>query len=724
MIATQKIDLNQTPRNKRVNRVLVVEDSLTQAHQFVGILASEELEVEMALDAESGLRMLQTTDFDLVITDIGLPGMSGIALCKKIKDDPTKCDIPVILLTSLSDPLNIIRGLECGANSFIRKSCEADQLVARVHSILDKRVSNGEFQEGVDVVFQGKSLRINSDKNQILDLLITTFEDIVRNNQELQENKAELLTAKRKVDDYARRLENLVRSTEDKRSRAEQALVESERCYRRLVEFSPDAMLINRAGKIVFANKPCLKLFGASAPEEVLGKSILEFVHPNDHATLTERIRHLQSGKPVPLSEAKIVRLDKALVDAEVSVSPFQEDGVPAVQIICRDISDRKALEAQFHQAQKMEAVGKLAGGIAHDFNNLLTVILGLCEVLVPQLPVGDPMHCHILRIQGAGKRAADLTRQLLAFARKAVLEPKVLDLNALVMNTEMMLQRLIGEDVNLTADLSPELDRVKGDAGQIEQVIVNLAINSRDAMPLGGKLTIKTSNIELGSDYAMLHPHVKPGCYVMLAVSDAGTGMSDEIKARLFEPFFTTKGPGKGTGLGLATVYGIVTQSGGHIEVHTEVGRGTSFNVYLPSVDGIVDEDPSSDDPETAPHGTETIMLVEDEDEVRWITKLALECLGYTVLEAAHGAEAICMTECYPEPIHLLITDVVMPDMGGAEVAEKVAAIRPEIRALFLSGYTDDAVVRHGILESEVAFLQKPFSRTDLARKVREVLD
>jgi CheY-like chemotaxis protein len=365
-----------------------------------------------------------------------------------------------------------------------------------------------------------------------------------------------------------------------------------------------------------------------------------------------------------------------------------------------------------------------LAGGIAHDFNNLLTVILGLCEVLTAELPVAGPMHSYVLGIQKAGKRAADLTRQLLAFGRKTVVEPKVLDLNALVVNTEIMLQRLIGEDIELTATLAPDLVRVKADAGQLEQIIVNLAVNSRDAMPLGGKLTIKTCNVKLGNDYAMLHPNVKPGRYVMLEVSDTGTGMSQETKARIFEPFFTTKELGKGTGLGLATVYGIVTQSGGHIHVHSEMGHGTSFHVYFPSVDGSLPEGKSSHDAQIAPHGSETIMLVEDEDEVRWITTLALQCLGYNVLEAGNGAEAIRKCECHSEPIHLLITDVVMPDMGGREVAEKVAVIRRGVKALFVSGYTDDAVVRHGILESEAAFLQKPFSRMDLARKVREVLD
>lgn len=725
-LAIHPVGTSQLPPRKRTSRVLVVEDCPTQAFQLQGTLASEYLEVEMASDGEAGLALFEASDFDLVITDIGLPGMSGIELCEQIKRHPRKGDVPVVLLTSLSDPMNIIRGLECGADNFIRKPFDARNLLARVNTFLDKKASrrNGKAHSGVQVDFQGKTLTVNSDREQILDVLIATFEDIVRTNQELQASKTELASAKRQVDEYARKLEGRVRITEEKRNRAEQALVESERRYRGLVEFSPDAMFISRANKIVFANKPCLKLFAALSPEQVLGKSILDFIHPDYHGLVRERIRALESGKPVPLSEEKIVRLDGRLVDVEISASPFLEDGVPAVQIVCRDISDRKTLEAQFQQAQKMEAVGKLAGGVAHDFNNLLTVILGFSAFLEAQLPATDPMKGSILEIKKAGERAAHLTRQLLAFSRKAVVEPKVLDLNALVADTEKMLQRLIGEDIRLTATFDPALGRVRADAGQIEQVIVNLAVNARDAMPQGGELAIATRNVELGDDYAMLHPQVKPGRYVMLSVRDNGSGMSQETKAHIFEPFFTTKGPGKGTGLGLATVYGIITQSGGHLEVDTELGQGTSFNVYLPLVDVCRTTSDSAFGTKIVPHGKETILIVEDEGEVRAVTRLALQALGYTVLEAVNGDQAIRVCERHGAPIHLLVTDVVMPGMGGQQVAERVAACKPGMRVLFVSGYTDDAVVRHGVLTSEVAFLQKPFTHASLGRKVREVLD
>lgn len=726
MTTAQTTRMEQVSEKKRISRILVVEDSPTQAQQLQLILASDDLDVEIAPNAEHGLFLFQTKDFDLVITDIVLPGMSGYELCEQIKNHTAKGDVPVILLTSLSDPMNIIQGLECGANNFITKPYEADHLLGRVKTVLDKKVfrSNGKVKVGAEVVFLGKKLTINSDKEQILDLLISTFEDIVRTNQELQASKIELAAAKHKVDEYARQLEGQVRSTEDKRNRAEKALVERERRFRLLVDFSPDAIFINRGHKIVFANKPCLKLFGASRPEQVLDKSVFDFIHPDHHAVVKERVRLMEMGKPVPLIEEKIVRLDGTTVDVEISASPFLDDGVTAIQVVCRDISDRKKLEEQFHQAQKMEAVGQLAGGVAHDFNNLLTVISGYSEILITRLPANDPTRAFIQEINKAGERAAHLTRQLLAFSRKAIVERRVLDLNALVTDTEKMLRRLIGEDISLTTVFAPVLGRVKADAGQVEQVIVNLAVNARDAMPQGGKLTIETRMVELDADYAKLHPEVKPGRYVMLAVSDNGSGMNDATKTHIFEPFFTTKGPGKGTGLGLATVYGIVKQCGGHIGVYTELGHGTSFKIYLPPVEDKVSSGKSLHDPKVAPHGNETVLLVEDEDAVRAITKLSLQSLDYTVLEARNGEEAVRICERHTEPIHLLITDVVMPEMGGRQVAERLAACKQGIKVLFLSGYTDDAVVRHGILQAEVAFLQKPFTPMALANKVRDVLD
>jgi PAS domain S-box-containing protein len=387
------------------------------------------------------------------------------------------------------------------------------------------------------------------------------------------------------------------------------------------------------------------------------------------------------------------------------------------------DITDRKALEEQYRQAQKMEAVGRLAGGVAHDFNNLLTVINGYGQLLLERLPADDPSRELIREMVGAGGRAASLTRQLLAFSRKTILEPKVLDLKTVVADVEKMLHRIIGEDIQLTTVADPELGAVKADPSHIEQLLLNLVINARDAMPTGGQLTIEVANVELDESYVREHAEAQRGPHVLLAVTDTGCGMDATTAAQIWEPFFTTKGE-KGTGLGLATVYGIVKQSGGHTAVYSEVGHGTTFKVYLPRIPERPRSSVSHHGMPEMPRGSETVLLVEDEEGVRALARHVLAGCGYTVLEAHDGGEAVRIAGGHTGRIDLLVTDVVMPRMGGREVAARLATLQPGIKILFLSGYTDDAVVRHGILEAEVAFLHKPFSITSLAGKVREVLD
>ncbi len=377
----------------------------------------------------------------------------------------------------------------------------------------------------------------------------------------------------------------------------------------------------------------------------------------------------------------------------------------------------------QLRQSQKMEAVGQLAGGIAHDFNNLLTAITGYSELSLRRLQAEDPLHRNIKEIKKAGERAASLTRQLLAFSRKQVLQPKVLALNSIISDVEKMLRRLIGEDIELRTVLEPQLGSVKADPGQIEQVLLNLAVNARDAMPQGGKLTIETANVYLDGEYAAQHIAVKPGHYVMLAVSDTGCGMDEKTQARIFEPFFTTKEAGKGTGLGLSTVYGIVKQSGGNIWVYSEVGRGTTFKVYLPRVDEGAQEHKRSAEPEDAVQGTGVILLAEDEQMVRKLAREVLEMCGYKVLEAANGGAALLICERHKEPIDLLVTDVIMPEMGGRELATRLSQLRPEMKVLYMSGYTDNAIVHQGVLDEGANFIQKPFSPQTLASKIREVL-
>jgi two-component system, cell cycle sensor histidine kinase and response regulator CckA len=384
----------------------------------------------------------------------------------------------------------------------------------------------------------------------------------------------------------------------------------------------------------------------------------------------------------------------------------------------------REELEQQLRQSQKMEAIGRLAGGVAHDFNNLLTAINGYSSLALQRANPDDRLRGYLEEIKKAGERAATLTRQLLAFGRKQMLKPVVLNLNDVVSDMNKMLRRLIGEDIRFNARFDPDLKPIKADPGQIEQVLVNLVVNSRDAMPQGGSLTIETANFEIDAEFAGKHLGMAAGHYVMLAVSDSGCGMDDKTKARIFEPFFTTKEKGRGTGLGLSTVYGIVKQSGGTVWVYSETGKGSVFKVYFPQMQDDA-EFPKPVLVETpVPRGSETILLVEDEDVVRGLARKILEQAGYYVLDTRSGDEAIRLCHELPGPIHLLLTDVVMPEKSGKEIAECLAKLRPLTRVLYMSGYTDDAIVHHGVLDSDVEFIQKPFTPVALARRVREVLD
>ncbi|HMO55772.1 MAG TPA: PAS domain S-box protein [Roseiflexaceae bacterium] len=403
----------------------------------------------------------------------------------------------------------------------------------------------------------------------------------------------------------------------------------------------------------------------------------------------------------------------------------YDEQGVPVRMLGSHvDVTDQRRIEQQLHQAQKMEAIGQLAAGIAHDFNNLLTVINGYSDLLLGSVPASDPTHELLHEIVHAGERAAYLTHQLLSFSRQQVLEPQVLNLNTVIDGVEKLLQRLIDEHILLITRLKPNLGMVKADAGQIEQLLINLAVNARDAMPQGGHLTIETQHVTLDEIYCRAFSDLKPGEYVLLAVSDTGHGMDEATQARIFEPFFTTKSRGKGTGLGLATVHGIVKQSHGHIAVYSELGHGTVFKVYLP----LVAQLPSAIRPRpplvATFYGSETILLVEDDDAVRGLAKYILAGYGYSVFDVPNGAAALQIVTEMQQPIQLLISDVVMPHLGGRALAEQITAIYPDCKVLFLSGYTDEAIIHHGVIDRDVAFLQKPFTPTVLAQKVRMLLD
>lgn len=507
------------------------------------------------------------------------------------------------------------------------------------------------------------------------------------------------------------------------RKYAEQALIESESKFRAVADTAASAIYIHNGKRFLYVNRASEDISGYTATE-LLVLNPFDIVHSEDIALVMARARARQEGDGAPdRYEFRIIRKDGSPRWLDFSASVIQFEGQSALLCTAFDITERRGLEDQLRQAQKMEAVGRLAGGIAHDFNNLLTVIKGYSELLLEEFPEGLPLRGEVEEIKRAADRAATLTKQLLAFSRQQVLAPKVLDLNSVVGNMDKLLRRLLGADIMLVTSLDPSIGRVKADPGQVEQVIMNLAVNARDAMPHGGKLTIETAGIELDEAYTREHVGSRPGRYVMLTVADSGTGMSEEVRQRIFEPFFTTKESGKGTGLGLSTVYGIVKQSQGYIWVDSAAGKGSAFKVYLPQLDAPTEVTAIRTVAQSSFRGEETVLLVEDEDGVRALVRQVLHKQGYTVLEARHGGEAILQCERHPGEIHLLLTDVVLEGIGGPELAGRLLKMRPDMKVLFISGYTDDAIIHHGVETSSTAFLQKPFTTDTLARKIRQVL-
>ena len=469
---------------------------------------------------------------------------------------------------------------------------------------------------------------------------------------------------------------------------------------------------------ILEANEAACDLYGFTLTE--FQNMPLAAIHGAEEALrLGEWLR--QPERPPAGSWRQCTRNGR-LLDVEMAAHEITYGGRKARLTVLVDISGQRELEEQLRQAQKMEAVGLLAGGVAHDFNNLLTIINGYSQLLLNHLGPGDSNRAFAEQIMKAGERAAALTRQLLAFSRRQVMQPRVLELNRLVSGMSTMIERLIGEDIDLRLELAGDLGRVSADPSQVEQVLMNLAINSRDAMPQGGTLIVETANVTLDASYTSRHLSVKPGSYILLAVSDNGAGMDAATQGRLFEPFFTTKGPGRGTGLGLSTVFGIVKQSGGSIAVYSEVGRGTTVKVYLPRIDQPVALEAEGRSVKEL-RGTETILVVEDDDMVRSLVRETLERSGYRVLDSPGAVEALRLAQSYRPAIHLLITDVVLPKISGREMAAQILRARPDMKLLYMSGYTESAIVATGILTKEVPFLQKPFTPAALAQKVREIL-
>ena len=597
-------------------RILVAEDSPTQAARLTFALEERGFEVTCAHDGEGALELFGSDDFDVVISDVMMPGMSGYDLCRAIKSNRTKPPVPVVLLTSLSEPMDVINGLECGADNFIRKPYETDDLVGRVDRILANawKFQSDRLSNGINVMFMGNRLTITSDREQILDLLISTFEETVRANRELEQIRAELTAANAMINSYAEELENRV---------------------------------IERTKELATANE--------------------------------------------------ILRAESAA---------------------------RQKAESALVHAQKMEAIGTLTGGIAHDFNNLLCVIignLGLLRQVTQSVGEADEFVGESI---DAALRGADLTRRLLAFARRQTLNPVRVDINELAKEIATLLGRVLGESVEVVLDLAPDIWPVEVDPAQLESSLTNLATNARDAMPKGGRLRIATRNQMLDADYARQHQDVSPGEYALIAVSDNGSGMPPDVVSRIFEPFYTTKETGKGTGLGLAMVFGFMKQSHGHINVYSEVGTGTVFRLYLPRSDATAAAAPSRTVTGPVPQGRgEVVLLVEDNNAMRRILLSQLRVLGYNVLEASSAVAALELLE--KEVVNVVLSDIIMPgDLNGIDLLRTTRARWPKIRVVLSSGFADPKLLSGLGSTGAVRFLIKPYRNEDLAREIRNALD
>ena len=689
-----------------MKKLLVVEDSPTQAEELSMLLEANGFSVEVARDGASGFKRCQSETFDAVLSDVVMPEIDGYELCRRIKADPDIHELPVILLTSLADPMDIIHGLECGADNFITKPYESEYLIGRVRRLLDNRALRGgrKIAVGVDVLLMGKKLTINSEKEQILDLLISTFEEVLRSRQR----------------EYEARLN-------------EETARESQRFLQAALDaLSAHIAILDRSGKIVAVNaswRTWAKEHDAAWPDAGVGASYIDlwkscFTTEKEHVeSLTRSIGALTRGDERAASLEYPAKTNRGPGWFAFSATRFGETA-ELIAVEHEDITKRKSLEQQLRQAQKMEAIGQLAGGVSHDFNNLLVVITSYTKLLLEQFDKDDARRGDLEEILRAANDAASLTRQLLAFSRQQVLRPSVIDLNNVIGELEKMLRRVIGEDINCRTVLEPALGHVRADPSQMQQILMNLAVNARDAMPRGGSITIETANVALDDTFIASHTGVTAGRYVVMNVTDTGIGMDPETQARIFEPFFTTKEIGKGTGLGLSTVYGIVQQSGGHIWVYSELGRGTSFKIYLPRIDEPIGSIGRARERDSLPvKATETILVVEDNLAIRKVITRILKPLGYQILEAAGAREAQRICAEREKRIDLLLTDVVMPETTGPALATELGKVRPDMEVLFMSGYSRSMMERHGAFDPKVHFLEKPFAPDALVRKVRDVL-
>jgi two-component system cell cycle sensor histidine kinase/response regulator CckA len=683
-----------------MTRVLIVDDKPANAYYLKALLSGHGYDVESATHGAEALVKARRRPPDLVVSDLLMPVMDGYTLLRHWKADARLKEVPFVVYTgTYTEPEDEAMADNFGADAFIIKPCEPEAFMTRLREV------HACSAALVPVAPQ----RPLDDETGLL--------------REYSE------TLVRKLEEKSHQLEQTNRSLQtDMTARvvAEAANRESEERFRQLAENIDDVFWLKAPGAKTF-------LYISPAYETVFGRSCqslydapdswLEAVHEDDR----ERIEHSLPQMAVGGYDEvyRVLRPDGSCRWLRGRAYPVRNESGTVYRLagVSRDITEQRRLEEQFRQAQKMEAVGRLAGGVAHDFNNLLSVILSYTTFVIEALVPGDPIRSDVEEVRRAGERATDLTRQLLAFSRQQMLQPRVLDLSVVLLGMENMVRRLIGEDVELSIHHSQPLGKVHADPSQVEQIVMNLAVNARDAMPHGGTLALVANNVEMDeADGDALG--VAPGQYVLLTVTDTGMGMSAATRERIFEPFFTTKELGKGTGLGLSTVYGIVKQSSGYITVLSEVDQGTMFRVYLPRTDRVLESAPAPSTPPPMLHGGETVLVVEDDEQVRTVTCSILKRHGYRVLDAQNGGEAFLISEQFHQTIHLLLTDVVMPRMSGRQLAERLLQARPALRVLYVSGYTEDSIVQHGVLREGTAFLQKPIRPDALLHKLREVLD
>jgi signal transduction histidine kinase len=679
---------------------LVVDDNEANVYYLRALLEGSGWTVDGARHGAEALDKARELPPDVVISDLLMPIMDGYTLLKHWKSDGLLKGVPFVVYTSTyTEPEDERLALSLGADAFILKPSEPEDFLARL----------GEVKANIAAAVPALTGASPADEGAILEQYNRT---LIR--------KLEKRTLQ--VEEANRALERQI--TEQRL--AEARLRDSEALLRiagRVGRFGGWTVHLGTS-RVVWSDEVCTIHDVAPGFEPPLGEAI-EFYAPEFRDTIQRCVESCaRDGVPFDV-ELQIVtaKQRRVWVRAIGSAERDANGTITSLQGAFQDIDERKKLEAQFRQSQKMDAIGRLAGGVAHDFNNVLSVILSYSVMIIGDLKSGDPMRDDMEEIRKAGTRAAALTRQLLMFSRQQVVESRVLDINEVLTGMDKMLQRILGEDVDFRCLQNPSLGRVKMDPSGLEQLVLNLVVNARDAMPTGGKLTIETNNVDLDDDFVREHVGAAPGLHVMLAVSDTGIGMDRATQARIFEPFFTTKAKDKGTGIGLSTVYGVVQQSGGIVLVYSEPGKGTSFKVYLPRVDGALEKS-SLNEALGNLRGTETILLVEDEDQVRLVASSILSKHGYRILEARNAGEALLLCESHSDEIHLLLTDVVMPQMSGPELVTRLAQSRPQMRVLCMSGYTDDSIVRHGVLQAEIAYLQKPITPQTLTRKVRDVLD